>query len=197
MTLIPQRLVGEALLRSAQNTPSKIALVDKDMEYSYDTIRERSLKLANHLIRSGIQKGDRVAIYMNNSWQCAVSIFAVSLAGGVFLVINPQTKSSKLQYILTNSGSKVLISVNILITNIKEISENLIDIKEFIFSRSNENVKDINPNQVSLVRRHPENDAEDITYPNIIPVDLAALILLPGSTGFPKGVMITHQSSVL
>ena len=69
---------------------------------------------AHHLVISGIKKGDRVAVYMNNSWQSIVSIYGITLAGAAFLVINPQTRADKLQYILNDSGAKILISESIL-----------------------------------------------------------------------------------
>ena len=114
MTSIPQRLLGEALLISTKNTPSKIALIVKSKEYTYAELKESAEKLAEYLVRSGIKKGDRIAISMENSWQTVVSVYGATLSGAVFLVINPQTKSDKLQYILNDSGAKALISNSIL-----------------------------------------------------------------------------------
>ena len=56
----------------------------------------------------GIKKGDRVAVYMNNSWESIVAIYGITLSGAAFLVINPQTKADKLQYILNDSGAKTI-----------------------------------------------------------------------------------------
>src|SRR5665647_3914744 len=99
MITIPQRVLGEALLFSARKYPSKTAIIIKTKEYSYSSLKESAEKMASHLVISGIKKGDRVAIYMNNSWQSIVSIYSITLAGAAFLVINPQTRADKLQYI--------------------------------------------------------------------------------------------------
>ena len=109
MLLIPQRLLGEALLRSAKNNPSKTAIIAKGKEYSYQLLLESAQNLGRYLINAGINKGDRVAIYMENSWETVVSIYGATLAGASFLMINQQTKADKLKYILNDSEAKVLI----------------------------------------------------------------------------------------
>jgi long-chain acyl-CoA synthetase len=196
MILIPQRLLGEALLFSARKNPSKTAIIARGEEYSYALLKESTEKLAQHLINAGIDKGDRVAIYMDNSWQSIISIYGATLAGAVFLLINPQTKSDKLQYILNDSGAKILISASALKNELSQALEDTRGIQEVIITGN-----------VGQIIKYPhfelvsfENvilSSNPITcLPNIIPNDLAALIYTSGSTGFPKGVMMSHQSMV-
>jgi len=109
MFLIPQRLLGEALLFSAKNNPFKTAIIAKGKEYSYHLIHQSAENLAGYFINAGIDKGDRVAIYMENCRETVVSIYGATLSGASFLVINPQTKADKLQYILNDSGAKILV----------------------------------------------------------------------------------------
>lgn len=196
MITIPQRVLGEALIFSARKYPSKTAIIVKTQEYSYSSLKSASEKLAGYLVRSGIKKGDRVAIYMNNSWQSIVSIYGITLAGAAFLVINPQTKADKLHYILKDSGAKILFSESILNNELSQALEGSSDIQEVIITGN-----------ISKVTRFPAikfTDFEEILsadippaiLPKTIPNDLAALIYTSGSTGFPKGVMMTHQSMV-
>ena len=110
MIIRPQRLLGEGLLASASKHPTKTALVFRDKEYTYAQLKNSAVSLASSLRDMGLEKGDRVAIFINNSFPCAVAIYAASLAGGVFIVINPQTKANKLKYILKDSGAKILIT---------------------------------------------------------------------------------------
>jgi long-chain acyl-CoA synthetase len=195
MSYRPQRILGEALEFSFRDYPLKTAAIYKDKEYSYTDLKEASENLAFHLVNSGITKGDRVAICMNNSWQCIVSIYGVSMAGAVFLVINPQTKANKLQYILNDCGAKVLISEGILMPELSLALEGLNEIQEVILS-------EIDSKNANFTRGFIEfNDVisdsgTKAILPRIIPNDLAALIYTSGSTGFPKGVMMTHQSMV-
>ena len=192
---IPQRLIGEALLISARKYPEKTAIIAKGKEFSYASLKESAENLSNHLVNSGIKKGDRVAIYMNNSWECIVSIYAASIAGAVFLVINPQTKASKLLYILNDSGAKILISETFLKNELSQALKDAKDIQEVILTGEVDlslkyHFKLINFEDSLLTSKNNTN------FPNIIPLDLAALIYTSGSTGFPKGVMMTHQSMV-
>jgi len=116
----PQRLLGEALDFSARNHPDKIAAIYKGNEYTYNFLKECAENLAYHLVKNGIKKGDRIAIYLNNSWHSMVSVYGITIAGGVFLVINPQTKANKLNYILKDSGARIAITEALLISELKD-----------------------------------------------------------------------------
>lgn len=196
MVRIPQRLLGEALLISTQNDSSKTAVISKGKEYSYEELKTSAEQLAKHFIESGIKKGDRVAIYIENSWESIVSIYGATLSGAVFLVINHQTKADKLEYILNDCGAKILVTSPVLKNELNLSLEHTPAILEVILSGSPDQIKkwdhfNIVPFEVAIA----PNGAE-VAFPNIIPNDLAALIYTSGSTGFPKGVMMTHQSMV-
>jgi len=196
MTVIPQRLLGEALLFSTLKNPSKTAIIIRDKEYSYIMLRESSKKIAAHLVNNGIKKGDRVAIYMNNSWESIISIYGATMAGAVFLFINSQTKANKLQYILNDCGAKILISESLLSIDLSLALENTETVEQVIISgESNKIIK-----QPGFELENFENiilsEKGQVTFPNIIPNDLASLIYTSGSTGSPKGVMMTHQAMV-
>lgn len=195
MTIIPQRLLGEALHFSTRKTPSKTAIISKKEELSFSDIYNRSINLASYLVKAGIEKGDRVAIYMNNSWQSVVSIYGSTLAGAVFIVINPQTKANKLQFILNDSGAKILISSDFLKHEFIQALSDKSNIQQVllsgeVFSYSQIEVPIVSFEDVAF------SENQIINLPNIIPNDLAALIYTSGSTGFPKGVMMSHQSMV-
>lgn len=195
MTSIPQRLLGEALTISARKHAQKTAIIVRDKEYTYSELKECAENLAGHLVKSGIHRGDRVAVYMNNSWESAVSVYGITLSGAVFLLINPQTKADKLQYILNDCGAKALISEELLkLEFLQALSENS-TVKEVIVvgKRSHESTS-----EVECISFNDAVSTKKSAYslPKIIPNDLAALIYTSGSTGFPKGVMMTHQSMV-
>jgi long-chain acyl-CoA synthetase len=194
MISIPQRLLGEALEISARKFPLKTALIFKGEEYSFKQLKEASDTMASHFISVGIKKGDRVAIYLNNSWQCVVSIYGTVIAGGVFLVVNPQTKANKLQYILNDCGAKVLISESSLKDELLLAIDGTKNIQQVILTGENKQVNEKGIKFLNFEEILASGDNEK--FPNIIPNDLAALIYTSGSTGFPKGVMMTHQSMV-
>jgi acyl-CoA synthetase (AMP-forming)/AMP-acid ligase II len=196
MLKIPQRLLGEALLISAGNFPTKTAIIVKSKEYTFFELKESAEKLAKYLVISGIKKGDRVAIYMNNSWQNIVSIYGTTLAGAVFLVINPQTKADKLSYILNDSGAKALISESGLNNELTTALKDSNTVLNLIITGENQNIQIPGIIKFSGFEEIQTLPKLDVVLPGIIPNDLAALIYTSGSTGFPKGVMMTHQSMV-
>ena len=110
LLLKPQRLLGEGLRNSANAYPDKVAVRSGQASYTYRELLDSALKVASALQDRGLNRGDRVAIFMDNSWPCIVSIYAVLLAGGVFVIINPREKSSKLKFIIEDSGTRFLFT---------------------------------------------------------------------------------------
>jgi acyl-CoA synthetase (AMP-forming)/AMP-acid ligase II len=196
MITIPQRVLGEALLFSAGKYPSKTAIIIRSREYDYSSLYENALKIAVHLAESGVSKGDRVAIYMNNSWECVVSIYGITLSGAAFLAINPQTKADKLQYILNDSEAKTLLSEGALSNELLQALPGATTINEIIISGKNDKLTGLSGIIVTGFEEIITRTGTSGNLPKIIPNDLAALIYTSGSTGFPKGVMMTHQSMV-
>ena len=196
MIAIPQRLLGEALLISAKKDPSKTAIIIREKEFSYAMLHDGAQGIAAHLINSGIQKGDRVAIYMNNSWESVIAIYGITLAGGVFLFINSQTKANKLQYILNDCGAKIIITESLLHNEIAEALEDAATVQQVIMAGDTDKL--VTPATAAIINFDIilTQQKPDVRFPNIIANDLAALIYTSGSTGFPKGVTITHQSMV-
>lgn len=191
----PQRLLREGLLQSAARHPDKIALVIEGTEYTYGQLLTASRKLARALLDRGMIRGDRVAIYMDNTWPCVVSIYGTLLAGGVFLMINPQTKADKLHFILQDSGAAFLLTDGHLAAQFMKATNGLSALKGIIASGNlPEGDQDtLKPESFAAVLENSEPLAEPCF---IIPNDLAALIYTSGSTGNPKGVMQTHQAMV-
>jgi long-chain acyl-CoA synthetase len=196
MITIPQRVLGEALLFSSRKYPLKTAIIIQSREYTYSSLYESASGLANHLVISGVKKGDRVAVYMTNSWECIVAIYGITLSGAVFLAINPQTKADKLQYILNDSGATTLITESILRNELLLTLPGAITIKETIIAGDTDKLTGLSGIRVTGFAETVIPVSTPHTLPKVIPNDLAALIYTSGSTGFPKGVMMTHQSMV-
>jgi acyl-CoA synthetase (AMP-forming)/AMP-acid ligase II len=137
---------------------------------------------------------------MDNTWPCVVSIYAVLIAGGAFLVVNPQTKSDKLEFILDDSDAGILLTDSHLAPAFGPVLSRAHKLRHVICSgkwpvpalagASSAPVPVESFDEV--LRGH-----SPLAVPApVIPLDLAALIYTSGSTGNPKGVMHTHQSMV-
>lgn len=191
----PQRLLREGLLASARRQPAKTAVVVEGVDYSYQQLADAANRLADALVARGLRRGDRVAVFMSNTWPCIVSIYAVLLAGGVFVVINPQTRADKLAYIIGDSEARLLLTdYNFFSVYSSVVRDNatLAGIiacgecaESHIAGLPHETFNQVIATSTPLRSPVP-----------VIPNDLAALIYTSGSTGEPKGVMQTHQSMV-
>jgi amino acid adenylation domain-containing protein len=189
MALRPQRLLHESLLAAAERTSDKDALVVEGKAYSYGELRDAAQRLAHALRERGLRRGDRVAIFMENSWPAAVSIYGTLIAGGAFMVINPQTKTDKLAYILDDSDAAFLIASGSLARSFVPATTKL---RGVIASGQPVPGEDrIEAFDEVLRTSSPGSEPSES-----IPLDLAAMIYTSGTTGNPKGVMMSHQAMV-
>lgn len=104
--MLLQKFLGE----SARRFPNKVALIHKGERLTYQQIDEKSNKVAVSLQHQGVQRGDRVAIFLDNSIESVVSLFGVLKADAVFLMLSSLLKPTKLGYILNNCQAKALIT---------------------------------------------------------------------------------------
>ncbi len=192
-----QRLLSDSLIATAEKHPQKVAIVVEGTGYTYFQLLTSSKCLAATLMEKGIKRGERVAIFTNNTWECSVCIYAVQLCGAVFVIINAQTKSDKLQYFLKDSGATALLTEAALariflpsLAKLPKLNEND-DLKVIVCygDLKQKSAHDIVPFSEVMARKD-----SDLPANPAISIDLAALIYTSGSTGTPKGVMQTHQS---
>jgi long-chain acyl-CoA synthetase len=104
-------VVNRYLSDSAKKYPDKEALITGQRRFTYREIYQKSRNLAGYLVKKGLKKGDRVGIYLGNTAETVISIFAALEAGGCFVVINPTIKEKKLRHILDNSGAAFMITI--------------------------------------------------------------------------------------
>src|SRR5687768_9726994 len=185
-----QRLLHDTLAAAAAVTPLRTAVIIEGERHSYSDLLDEARGLARALQDRGVERGDRVAVYLESSWPAVVSVYGVLLAGGVLTVINPQTKEDKLAYILAESGARVLIADGALGKTFVPAIERTPKLGAVIVTGP------VPTSRRPLVRFDVAIHSAEPTPddPGVIPLDLAALIYTSGSTGNPKGVMMTHQS---
>jgi len=103
-------LLYHLLEESAQKFPQKVALIQRGERWTYHDIEQRANQIANLLRAQGIRRGDRVAIFLDNSIESVVSLFGILKADAVFLMLSPLLKAGKLGYILNNCQAEGLIT---------------------------------------------------------------------------------------
>jgi len=185
------RLLHEYLLQhTAPDVRDRPAVVVDGQSHTFGELLEASERLAGALRDLGVGRGDRVVIQLENSWAAVAAVFGTLIAGGVFVLIHPQTKPGKLDFILRDCTPRVLITATALEPMFREAVRGLEKPPAVLCSGGSQNA-DAQALESALAT------ASRFTGPGpVIPLDLAAIIYTSGSTGTPKGVMQTHQAMV-
>jgi amino acid adenylation domain-containing protein len=163
---------------SAQRFPDKTALVFGRRRLTYGEIETSANQLAHAMIDRGVQRGDRVAIWLENSPQAVISLFAILKAGAVFVVLNSTTKGNKVEHILNDCQARALVTDDRR-ARVVGAHRAFLPHLEMVWTEVFHNISS---------KQSPPKRAIDI--------DLAALIYTSGSSGTPKGVMMTHLNIV-
>jgi amino acid adenylation domain-containing protein len=185
-------LLHDYLAESAARLPDKIALVAQGQRYTYAEIDGRANALANTLVAKGVARGDRVVMFGDNVVETVVSFWAALKANAVISVVNPLTKSDKLEYLLNDCRPTAFISDQHIVNVWSGPVARSTHLKTVIISGKADR-------ETAGPRLVPFDEAlgGDRSAPpprRNIDVDLAAIIYTSGSTGEPKGVMLTHRN---
>lgn len=186
-------------------------------EITFETLYLEAKKVANYLQSYGLKKGDRVAVMLPNCPQAVISYYAVLLAGGVVVQTNPLYKERELEYQMNDSAANFIICLDILLPLVSKVMQKTPTLKHTIVT----SLKDYLPFPKNLLypfvqkRQHNmtiavEESEDTHLWSNVIKYtspqyeeieidptnDLALLQYTGGTTGPPKGVMLTHLNLV-
>lgn len=191
----PVPLLHDYLQHSALALADKVALVCLKQRLTYAELNAQSNALANTLVEAGVQRGDRVVIFGDNTVETVVSFWATLKANAVVSIVNPLTKGDKLSYLLEDCRPTVLISDQHLYGVFSEPAKKCGHLRRIIVSGA---VDDARLFAMPHAQRWDEAlSAGDRLMPpqrRCIDIDLAAIIYTSGSTGDAKGVMLTHRN---
>jgi acyl-CoA synthetase (AMP-forming)/AMP-acid ligase II len=152
--------------------------------------KRESLKLAGSLETLGIKKGSHVACMLPNSPDFCSAIYALWTIGAVFIPLNPMYRAEELKFVLEDSEAEGIIIHSLLYPMLDEIRGGLPRLKKIITVGGTVGE---NPDLGTLVLKgKAERKKIDIEPKE----DLAAILYTGGTTGMPKGVMLTHYGMV-
>ncbi|MFP3323681.1 AMP-binding protein [Planococcus sp. SIMBA_160] len=212
----PSMPVQEYLTKAYEDFPQKTAIHFLGRELSYEELYQSAMKMANYLQKLGIQKGDRVSIMLPNCPQAVISFYGILYAGGVVVMTNPLYTEREISYQMKDSGAKAIIALDILFPRINKVIketelENVIvtGIKDYLAFPKNLVYPFIQKKQYGMTVKvehrginHLFTEIMKTASPEVakppfdFEEDLALLQYTGGTTGSPKGVMLTHRNLI-
>lgn len=199
----------EMFLMTATAMPQKPAIYYFDRIMTYGELDRKSTALAAALKVKGVERGDRIALFMQNIPQFLIALYGIWKAGGIVVLCNPMFKLKELEYHFNDSGAKGLICLETLYESVAAQTVPNTQV-EFVITTSELDYLDetvIPPLLHSSTKQRFDNtlDLSDlldlyagatVDYPAFEPDDVAFLTYTSGTTGQAKGAMNTHGNVV-
>jgi amino acid adenylation domain-containing protein len=189
-------LLPHAIDQSAEKYPDHQAFRCNAQGVTYEELSRRTNNLARVLIEQGVQKGDRIGIFLNKSLESAVAIYGIMKAGAAYVPLDPLAPVSRLKLVVEDCGIRHLIShtpkaaVVTQLVNECTMIEWLIGLTSLSGCESGTDLKMVSWEDVYAL------PSGSLLTPRAMEHDLAYIMYTSGSTGKPKGMMHTHFSGL-
>ena len=178
--------VQQLLQRTARRLPNKVAVIDGQRRFTYQQLDTYSTRLASALTTLGVAKGDRVGILAPNCVEFVIAFYGILKAGAVACTVNSGYHEREIAHQLCDSGAEVLI-VHQALRQVAELARSEApELKRLIVI---EETADEVTSFWSLIEQAPQIPVLRVIAPT---EELAVLPYSSGTTGLPKGVMLTH-----
>jgi fatty-acyl-CoA synthase len=189
--------IGANFDRTAAAFPGRLALVDvpAGLRYSYAELKDDVDALAYALLGMGIVKGDRVGIWSPNRAEWTVTQYATAKIGAILVNINPAYRTSELEFVLNQSGCKLLVAAQRLKTSdyaamIAEVRPRCTDLEQVVLLDSDAWRELLATGKYADVSvRNAALDAIELSADDPINIQYTS-----GTTGFPKGATLSHHN---
>jgi len=205
---LPETSLFHNITVSALRYPEHPAIHYYGSDISYRELQGQAEAIAGHLQRSGVEKGDRVLLYMQNSPQYIIGYFAILRADAVVVPVNPMNRTAELEYLISDTGARIALCTQELIDHVSpHLGAGKLD--EIIVTAYAEYLK--NPTDLDLpdiVTEKPRSLSvtgvtqwQEVIKARLSPAplktgpnDLCVIPYSSGTTGNPKGCVHTHHS---
>ncbi len=188
------RLLHELILEQADRRPEAAAIVHRQMTINYADLAGLMQGAARGLLALGLNRAERVAVYLPKRLETVAALFGAALAGGVFVPINPLLKPEQVAYILRDCNVRVLVTARDRGELLQPLLADCPDLHSLILVDG------------PIAPPRPARPVQIIDWPTLlssndhrlpapaIDLDMAAILYTSGSTGKPKGVVLSHRN---
>lgn len=164
---VKEQLLNKVFESQVEEKGDNIALVSQDGKFTYEELNKKANRIANALIKRGVNVEDRIMFMMGRDSRLVASMLGIMKAGSVFIPVDPEYPEERIKHVLEDSDAKFIITDG----DVVEGVPNALSVNELLSEDNEENPK-----------------------PELTPYNLCYMIYTSGSTGKPKGVMLSHAN---
>lgn len=187
--------LSEKLSLTAREFPEKPAYIFEEKETSYAELEGAVVKFADSLAGLGIGQGDHVALVVGNSPYFVIGMHGALRLGAVVIPINPLYTPTEMHYILDDADVKAIITMDVLSPKFDAIAEKLPKLEHYILCDSGmgeaPDARHFQPLSFTGILQKGTFDRD---FPKLEEEEVAIILYTSGTTGKPKGAMLTHQN---
>lgn len=206
--LEPQKSLPDYFKDQAIRSANNVALHFFGLDITYEFLDKQIDKFAGGLVDLGVNKGDRIALFMPNCPQFIICYFGALRAGAIVVSLNTMFRHAELEYELTNSGAEILVSMDYLFPEVQKTRNN-IELKHIIITSFKDyplSDKALNlidemqqpkmtfPGTIEFMELLDSSQAISTSRISDLKNDIALLQFTGGTTGLPKGAIISHYA---
>jgi len=188
----PEFTLHDLLRNTVERDPAGVAIVDGDAEYTYEDLERGSNSLGATLQEAGVERGDRVGVYMEKSWEAIVAMLAASRVGAAYVNINPLFKPPQVAYVAQDCDIRVMIGDRARLDALEAGT-----VQGTAFYKGEAPREEIAGGLVDLAEVLGNGDAPGVVERQVSEADLGTILYTSGSTGMPKGVAWSQHNIVV
>ena len=186
----PEFTLHDLLRNCVERDPGKVAIVEGTSEYTYEALERQSNSLGAALQEAGVQKGDRVGVYLEKSWEAIVAMLAASRVGAAYVNINPLFKPPQVAYLAQDCDIRVMIGDS---ARLEELEPGTVPGTAFYKGEKPDSSGAKSFADLAQILRNGDAPAAER---QVSEVDLGTILYTSGSTGMPKGVATSQRNIV-
>ena len=185
---------------SAERFGDDIALIDGDRRWSFRELEQRMVQAVRATIALGVEKGDRVGLCAPNSAEWIFAALGIQGAGGVVVPLNTRFKAGEISYILRKSGAKAVFAAPFLdsdyIAELVKHDPDLPALRRTVSIRGSQGAADLSWTEFLHAGQTVASSTAEESIGRLVPDDISDVMFTSGTTGHPKGVILTHGQSL-